>query len=110
LDIGQGRSMTAYDPKKAAEYHEEIHARVPNDAALRVKALESLLVEKGLVDSSAIDAWIEIYRDQVPEDWRSGRGSRLERRRLQGPTARRWDCRHQGIGHRGMGGWASQGR
>jgi Nitrile hydratase, alpha chain len=57
--------MTAYDPKKAAEYHEEIHARVPNDAALRVKALESLLVEKGLVDSSAIDAWIEIYRDQV---------------------------------------------
>jgi nitrile hydratase subunit alpha len=57
--------MTAYDPKKAAEYHDEIHARVPSDAALRVKALESLLVEKGLVDSSAIDAWVEIYRDQV---------------------------------------------
>ena len=57
--------MTAYDPKKAAEYHDEIHTHVPSESALRVKALESLLVEKGLVDSGAIDAWLEIYRDQV---------------------------------------------
>ena len=61
----KGRSMTAYDPKNAAEYHDEVHAHVPSEPALRVKALESLLVEKGLVDSGAIDAWIEIYRDQV---------------------------------------------
>jgi len=40
-----GRSMTAYDPKKAAEYHDEIPARVPSEAALRVKAPESLLVD-----------------------------------------------------------------
>ena len=57
--------MTAYDPKHAAEHHDEIHSHVPSDPALRVKALESLLVEKGLVDSGAIDAWLEIYRDQV---------------------------------------------
>jgi nitrile hydratase subunit alpha len=57
--------MTAYDPHRAAEDHDEIHAHVPSEPALRVKALESLLVEKGLVDSGAIDAWIEIYRDQV---------------------------------------------
>src|SRR6516162_4776092 len=57
--------MRAYDPKKAAQRHHEIHAHVPSEPALRVKALESLLVEKGLVDSGAIDAWIEIYRDQV---------------------------------------------
>jgi nitrile hydratase subunit alpha len=57
--------MRAYDPKKAAQHHDEIHAHVPSEPALRVKALESLLVEKGLVDSGAIDAWIEIYRDQV---------------------------------------------
>jgi hypothetical protein len=42
--------MRAYDPKKAAQYHDEIHAHVPSESALRVKALESLLVEKGLVD------------------------------------------------------------
>jgi nitrile hydratase len=57
--------VTAYDPKKAAELHHAIHTRVPSEPALRVKALESLLVEKGLVDSGAIDAWIEIHRDQV---------------------------------------------
>ena len=42
--------MRAYDPKKAAQHHDEIHAHVPSEPALRVKALESLLVEKGLVD------------------------------------------------------------
>jgi nitrile hydratase subunit alpha len=57
--------MRAYDPNKAAQLHEEIHAHVPSEPALRVKALESLLVEKGLVDSGAIDAWLEIYRDRV---------------------------------------------
>jgi nitrile hydratase subunit alpha len=57
--------MATYDPKHAAEHHDEVHAHVPSEPALRVKALESLLVEKGLVDSSAIDAWLEIYRDQV---------------------------------------------
>jgi nitrile hydratase subunit alpha len=41
--------MRAYDPTKAAQYHDEIHAHVPSEPALRVKALESLLVEKGLV-------------------------------------------------------------
>ena len=57
--------MRAYDPNKAAQLHEEIHAHVPSEPALRVKALESLLVEKGLVNSGAIDAWLEIYRDHV---------------------------------------------
>ena len=57
--------MTTYDPKHAAELHDEIHGHIPSEPALRVKALESLLVEKGLVDSGAIDAWLEIYRDEV---------------------------------------------
>jgi nitrile hydratase subunit alpha len=57
--------MAEYDPDHAAEHHDEIHSHVPSESALRVKALESLLVEKGLVDSSAIDAWIELYRDEV---------------------------------------------
>jgi nitrile hydratase subunit alpha len=57
--------MTEYDPDYAAGHHQEIHSHVPSEPALRVKALESLLVEKGLVDSSAVDAWIELYRDEV---------------------------------------------
>src|SRR4030095_6060517 len=38
---------------------------VPSDLALRVKALESLLVEKGLVDSAALDALIDTMEHKV---------------------------------------------
>ena len=37
------------------------HQTVPSDVALRVKALESILVEKGMVDPATIDAVIETY-------------------------------------------------
>jgi nitrile hydratase len=37
----------------------------PSDMALRVKSLESLLVEKGLVDPAALDAIIDTYEHQV---------------------------------------------
>jgi nitrile hydratase subunit alpha len=37
----------------------------PEDIELRVKALESLLVEKGLVDPVALDAIVEYYADKV---------------------------------------------
>jgi len=37
----------------------------PSPTALRVKALESLLVEKGLVDSAALDAIIDYYENKV---------------------------------------------
>jgi nitrile hydratase len=37
----------------------------PSDTALRVKALESLLVEKGLVDPAALDAIIDYYENKV---------------------------------------------
>ena len=45
--------------------HDHDHAQVPSDMALRVKALESLLVEKGLVDPAALDAIIETYEHRV---------------------------------------------
>ncbi|HEV7254838.1 MAG TPA: nitrile hydratase subunit alpha [Mesorhizobium sp.] len=57
--------MTSFDPKKIAHIHHELHAHLPSEPALRTKALESLLVEKGLVDPAAVDAWIEIYRDEI---------------------------------------------
>jgi len=41
------------------------HSDVPSDPALRVKALESLLVEKGLVDPAALDAIIEAYERKI---------------------------------------------
>jgi len=41
------------------------HQDVPSDAALRVKALESLLVEKGLVDPAALDALVDTYEHAV---------------------------------------------
>src|SRR5438128_4754172 len=44
-------------------YHD--HQAVPSDLALRVKALESLLVEKGLVDPAALDAIIDAYEHKI---------------------------------------------
>src|ERR1700680_498381 len=41
------------------------HQAVPSDLALRVKALWSLLVEKGLVDPAALDALIDTYEHKV---------------------------------------------
>ena len=41
------------------------HQTVPSELSLRVKALESLLVEKGLVDPAALDALIDTYEHKV---------------------------------------------
>jgi len=45
--------------------HDHEHQAVPSDLTLRVKALESLLVEKGLVDRPALDALIDTYEHKV---------------------------------------------
>ena len=45
------------------EHHE--HQAVPSDPTLRVKALESLLVEKGLVDRNALDALVDTYENKI---------------------------------------------
>src|SRR5690625_7737728 len=45
--------------------HDHEHQHPPSPAALRVKAIESLLVEKGLVDPAALDAIIETYAERV---------------------------------------------
>jgi nitrile hydratase subunit alpha len=41
------------------------HQDVPSDVALRVKSLESLLVEKGLVDRAALDAIVDTFEHKV---------------------------------------------
>ena len=45
--------------------HDHGEQVVPSDPALRTKALESLLVEKGLVARDALDAIVETYEHQV---------------------------------------------
>ena len=45
--------------------HDHDHQAVPSDLTLRVKALESLLVEKGLVDRAALDAIVDTYEHKV---------------------------------------------
>ena len=48
-----------------APTHDHDHQAVPPDLSLRVKALESLLVEKGLVDPAALDELIDTYENKV---------------------------------------------
>lgn len=45
--------------------HDHEHQAVPSDPALRVKAMESLLVEKGLVDRAALDALVDAYEHKI---------------------------------------------
>ena len=45
--------------------HNHEHQAVPSDLTLRVKALESLLVEKGLVDRAALDALVDTYEHKI---------------------------------------------
>src|SRR5262245_17960407 len=41
------------------------HPRAASEAELRTRALEALLVEKGLISTDAIDAVIEMYENDV---------------------------------------------
>lgn len=52
-------------PHQHAHGQEHDHQDVPNDMTLRVKALESLLVEKGLVDRAALDVLVDTYENKI---------------------------------------------
>ena len=45
--------------------HDHDHTEPPSDISLRVKALESLLITKGLVDASALEEIIDTYEHKV---------------------------------------------
>jgi nitrile hydratase subunit alpha len=45
--------------------HHEHGQEPPSDIALRVRALESLLIEKGLVDPAALDAIVDYFEHKV---------------------------------------------
>jgi nitrile hydratase len=45
--------------------HEHDHQTIPSDLALRTKSLESLMVEKGLVDPAALDVLVDAYEHKI---------------------------------------------
>src|ERR1700680_2250598 len=57
-------AVVAQDLAKA-EDHDHNHQVVPSDPTLRVKALESLLVDKGFVDRAALDALVDTYEHKI---------------------------------------------
>ena len=57
--------MPDFDADKVARIHEQLHSHLPSEPALRVKALETLLTEKGLVNPETIDKWVEAYSEHI---------------------------------------------
>jgi nitrile hydratase subunit alpha len=60
-----GAAAAAVPSTMHAQQHEHDHQVVPSDPALRTKALESLLVEKGLVDPAALDAVVDAFEHKI---------------------------------------------
>ena len=57
--------MSSFDSQKIAGIHRELHSKLPSEPALRVKAIEGLLIEKGMLEARTIDAWIEHYTEEI---------------------------------------------
>lgn len=49
----------------ASHDHDHEHTQPPSDIELRVKALESLLVERQLVESAALDVIVDTYQHKI---------------------------------------------
>jgi nitrile hydratase len=79
------KPMPEFNSKKVAKIHQQLHSHLPSDSALRVKALETLLVEKRLVDPRTIDAWIEAYTEEIGPK----RGARIIARAWTDPDYKR---------------------
>jgi nitrile hydratase len=59
--VGASHAQAQQEPQG----EEHAHQTVPSDIALRVKALESVLVEKGMVDPAQVDATIDLYENKI---------------------------------------------
>jgi nitrile hydratase subunit alpha len=65
--------------------HGHAHALLPPEAALRVRAIETLLLEKGLVDREAIDAIVDAFANRIgPQN-----GAKIVARAWSDPDYRR---------------------
>ena len=45
--------------------HDHAHSHLPSDPELRVKAIETLLLNKGLIDSQTLDELIDTYENRI---------------------------------------------
>ena len=73
--LSRDKSLNAVAAVAAAGSNNTVHAQdhehghdhqvVPSDPALRTKALESLLVEKGIIDPQALDALVDAYENKI---------------------------------------------
>ena len=63
--VAAGAAVTPSLAHAQAHDHDHDHQDVPSDPTLRVKALESLLVAKGIVDRAALDAVVDAYEHKV---------------------------------------------
>ena len=45
--------------------HEDAHSHLPSEPELRVKAIETLLLRKGLIDSETLDELIDTYENKI---------------------------------------------
>ncbi len=67
-------------------HHDHEHTEPPSDLALRVQALESLLVDKGLVDPAALDVLIDTYETKIgPRN-----GAKVVARAWCDPSFKKW--------------------
>jgi nitrile hydratase len=91
----------------SGDHRHDDHARTepPSEVALRVKALESLLIDKGLVDPAALDALIEIYEHKVGPH----HGARVVARAWSDPSFKQWLLRDASAAIASMGYTGRQG-
>ncbi|MDJ0611714.1 MAG: nitrile hydratase subunit alpha [Kiloniellales bacterium] len=66
--------------------HEHAHALLPSEPALRVRAIETLVVDKGLVDPEAIDAIVDAFSNKIgPQN-----GARVVAKAWSDPAYLKW--------------------
>ena len=95
-------SRAGDDPHRAADHE---HASELSETQLRVRALESLLVDKGYVDPAALDVLIETYETRVgPHN-----GARVVARAWVDPGFRRWLLTDSGAAIASLGYGGRQG-
>ena len=82
--LARGNAMA--DDHAHDHHHDHDHTEPPSEVELRVKALESLLVEKGLADSEAIDTLIDAYENKIGPS----NGKRVVARAWADPDFKRW--------------------
>ena len=53
------------EQKKVTDLYHTLHSHLPSEPALRVKTIQSLLVEKGLIQEETIDSWVQAYSEEI---------------------------------------------